>query len=114
MHMWRWTYRRCAVVLLVVAAVAHLPLTNSVALYAWTMAPYGWCLLALLLRSRGRSAAWGAAAALTWDAIGYWSVRGDAMADVALIFGPLWSVGLIVPIVMAVTGDLLRSPRAPS
>jgi hypothetical protein len=75
------------------------------------MMPYGWCVLALLLRSRGRSATVGAVIALAWDLAAHYSVftrPGGSTAAPALVFTPLWNAAVFVPASMAVTSAALR------
>lgn len=73
------------------------------------MLPYGWSVLALVLRSRGRSAMWGAAMALGWDLVthvGIFVFSESSTASIGLLFVPLWSGGLWVPVTMAVTSGV--------
>jgi len=73
-------YRRYAVVLLVAASALHayecffLSNPPSLRWFSWGMLPYGWCVLAILLGTRGRAATVGAAVALAWDLTTHYSV----------------------------------------
>jgi hypothetical protein len=109
------SYRRYAVVLLVAASALHayegfvLSRPPSLGWFAWLMLPYGWCVLALLLGTRGRAATVGAAVALAWDITTHFSVfvgNHGSTAALALIFDPLWSGLLFVPASMLLTGFL--------
>ena len=120
-------YRRYAVVLLVAASALHayecffLSNPPSLRWFSWGMLPYGWCVLAILLGTRGRAATVGAAVALAWDLTTHYSVfmgNHGSTAALALIFDPLWSGVVFVPASMLltglVTGGLLGEERGES
>lgn len=79
--------------------------------FLWSMFPYSVCLLILLSCDSALPAAFGTAAALIFDGIGYHTMFVAPKASTSaltFLFLPLWSAFLITPVVMFVTWLVVR------
>jgi len=88
----------------------------SIGFLLWSMMPYGLCLTLSAFPATKVSVIAGAAIALAFDLWGYYSVFVNpqgSTAALALLFIPLWSTVIVVPLATFVAWSITQRRRRP-
>ena len=86
----------------------------SVGLLLWSMVPYGLCFMLSMLPVTRLPVIAGTALALAFDLFGYYSVfvnPQSSTAALALLFIPLWSAIIVVPLATFISWSVARKHK---
>lgn len=113
----------CVVALTLIATVLHLyehvyksSSDPSFGFLLWSMVPYGLCLALSAFRSTKAPVVAGAALTLAFDLWGHYAVFVNpqgSTAALALLFIPLWSTIIVVPLATFIAWSIAQKRRSP-